>query len=412
MNILFVVPYVPNLVRVRPYNLIRHLSERGHAVTVATIWTSERERESLEQLKACSDRVMDIRLPSWRSLWSCLKALPSNLPLQSVYSWDLSLARYIREAAYGRDGGRGCDVVHVEHLRGARYGLFLKSKAAGLKNGQKSPPPVVWDSVDSISLLFRQAMVRSQSWFSRGITRFELGRTERYEGWLLTQFERVLVTSPADRGELLRLADGGEAHPDVEVLRNGVDLPYFTPDERIPREPASLVLSGKMSYHANVAMALHLVHDIMPIVWGSRPDVKVYIVGKDPPKEILDLAENPKIIVTGTVGDLRPYLQKATLAVAPISYGAGIQNKVLEAMACATPVVASPQAVSALTAEPGVDLLVAGEPAEFARAVLRLLEDSQLRLQIAQNGRHYVEDFHDWRAVAAQLEQVYRQVLK
>jgi glycosyltransferase involved in cell wall biosynthesis len=169
-------------------------------------------------------------------------------------------------------------------------------------------------------------------------------------------------------------------------------------------------MSGKMSYHANVTMALHLVQEIMPHVWAQQPETRVCIVGKDPSRAIQDLSRNPNIIVTGTVSDVRPYLRKATIAVAPIAYGVGIQNKVLEAMACATPVVATPQAVSALNLQAGEDALVAQKPADFAQAILRLLNDRQLREKVGQRGRRYVEANHDWAAVSAQLEQTYRQV--
>jgi glycosyltransferase involved in cell wall biosynthesis len=88
----------------------------------------------------------------------------------------------------------------------------------------------------------------------------------------------------------------------ITVLRNGVDLEYFAPVEDIPRDPATLVISGKMSYHANVAMALQLVQEIMPKVWAKRPETRVCIVGKDPPKTIRQF-QNPNITVTGTVND-------------------------------------------------------------------------------------------------------------
>ena len=110
------------------------------------------------------------------------------------------------------------------------------------------------------------------------------------------------------------------------------------------------------------------------------------LVGKDPTPELVNLGKNPAIQVTGTVEDIRPYLHKATMAVTPITYGAGIQNKVLEAMACGLPVVSSPQAVSALTVNPGQDLLVAEDPDEFANAVVSLLDDPGLRSQ-ARAGR-------------------------
>ncbi len=132
-----------------------------------------------------------------------------------------------------------------------------------------------------------------------------------------------------------------------------------------------------MSYHANVTMVIHLVKDILPMVWNERPDVKLWIVGKDPPKEIRMLAKNSAICVTGTVDDIQAYLQQATIAVAPVAYGAGIQNKVLEAMACATPVIASSQAISALDVEASHDILVENDPMEFSKAILDLLANSE-----------------------------------
>jgi sugar transferase (PEP-CTERM/EpsH1 system associated) len=408
MNVLFVVPYVPNLIRVRPYNLIRSLGARGNRVTVLTIWANEAERASLQQLQGTGQQVQAVHLPGWRSLLNCLAALPTRAPLQSVYSWDPRLAGQLQQLAAGADGDAAFDVVHVEHLRGVRYALALRSGLAS--RGRRLP--VVWDSVDSISLLFRQAMVRSKSPLSRGITRLELGRTEAFEGWLVSQFDRLLVTSPADRKAFLSLARAGTDPAAITVLRNGVDLDYFRPDPGVHRQPATIVISGKMSYHANVTMALHFVQDIMPLVWARRPDTQVCIVGKDPPKSIQDLTQNPKISVTGMVRDIRPYLQSATLAVAPIAYGVGIQNKVLEALACGTPVVATPQAVSALEAAPGRDLLVAEGPAAFADAVLCSLADPDLRREIGQAGRTYVEKNHDWQVVAGQLEEIYAEAIQ
>jgi glycosyltransferase involved in cell wall biosynthesis len=154
-------------------------------------------------------------------------------------------------------------------------------------------------------------------------------------------------------------------------------------------------------------MAVHLIHNIMPIVWARCPDARVVIVGKDPTREVQALAQNPAVVVTGTVEDIRPYLYQATVAVTPITYGAGIQNKVLEAMACATPVVSSPQAVSALRVVPGRDVLVAQEPIAFAEAVLDLIRDPQQQRAVGAAGKAYVEAHHKWPDIAMQLEGVY-----
>jgi sugar transferase (PEP-CTERM/EpsH1 system associated) len=405
LKILFIVPYVPNLIRVRPYNLIRNLAARGNRVTVLTVWTGDQDRQDLEALRLQSDRVEAIHVPTWRSLLNCLSALPSRVPLQSVYSWDPALLSKTGDLGRLDNSNTAFDVVHVEHLRGARYGLELRAKTGA----SRLQIPVVWDSVDSISLLFRKAKVQGKSFLSRGITRLELGRTEKYEAWLVDQFERVLVTSQTDRQALLALANKEAECDQVQVLPNGVDLEYFKPADEENREPETLVISGKMSYHANVAMSLHFLQDIMPIVWSRRPGVKVKIVGKDPPPQIQALAQNPNVDVTGTVPDIRPYLQAATLAVAPVAYGVGIQNKVLEAMACGTAVVTSRQAASALSAEPGRELLTAEDPQEFAGEVLSLIKNASRRQQIGRAGRQYVERCHNWAEITAGLEMIYAQ---
>lgn len=411
MDILFVVPYVPDLVRVRPYNLIRSLSTRGHHLTVMTLWSTEQEFQAAEQLKTSCHQVVAINLPLWRSLLNCLQVVPKSEPLQAAYCWQPALARKIDNLMSGTDGKRKFDLIHVEHLRGARYGLHVKGNASNSLSGHNCRPPIVWDSVDSISHLFRQAAAQSSKRISRWLTRLDLQRTERYEGWLINQFERTLVTSAKDREALASLSANGHGSQSISVIPNGVDLDYFRPDPNAVSEPATLVISGKMSYHANISMVLYLVEVILPHVWSRRPDVKLWIVGKDPAKEILALSQNPAVTVTGTVHDIRPFLQRATLAVAPLKYGAGIQNKVLEAMACATPVVCTPKAIAALDIQPGKEVLVAQDPTVFAEMILKLLEEPMFRYELGQSGRQYVERNHQWTNIAAQLEEVYDEIL-
>ena len=405
MNILFITPYVPNLIRVRPYNLIRELSRRGHQVTVATLWSDDNEREDGDRLRRVASQVQLVRQPRWRSYLNCVLALPSRSPLQSVYSWNPNLVGKLNGSVKRLDGKQGFDLVHVEHLRGSRFGLHVKHL-----NPQT---PVVWDSVDCISLLFKLASGRSNRITNRMLTSFELGRTRRYESWLLGQFDHTLVTSRIDREAMLELSGyGTERAKRISVLPNGVDLDYFAPDENAPREADTLVVTGKMSYHANVAMVMHLVKQIMPRVWATRPEVKLWVVGKDPVPEIRSLSQNPKITVTGTVDDIRPYLRGACAAVSPVIYGVGIQNKVLEAMACGTAVVSTPQAVSTLNVTDGKDVLIAEHPDIFARHVLDLLNDQNYRDQIGTAGRKYVEAYHDWSEIANKLGDIYHETIK
>jgi glycosyltransferase involved in cell wall biosynthesis len=197
----------------------------------------------------------------------------------------------------------------------------------------------------------------------------------------------------------------------LQLLPQGTDVTYFTPGTEA-REQSELVISGKMSYHANVSMTLHLVRDIMPLVWGQRPDVRLTIVGADPAREVLALQQQPLVTVTGRVGDVRPYLRRATAAVAPLTYGTGTQNKVLEAMACATPVIATPQAATSLAIQPGQEMLVEQDAAGFARAILSLMAEPERQRRLGWAGRRFVEVHHDWAAIAARLEGIYDRVIQ
>src|SRR5690606_7898450 len=131
----------------------------------------------------------------------------------------------------------------------------------------------------------------------------------RFERWLLSQFDRVAVTSPVDRQALADLLPPGADDSFLQLLPQGTDVTYFTPGTEA-REQNELVISGKMSYHANVSMALHLVRDIMPYVWETRPDVRLTIVGAEPAREVLALQQSPLVTVTGRVDDVRPYLRR------------------------------------------------------------------------------------------------------
>ncbi|MFQ5924078.1 MAG: glycosyltransferase, partial [Anaerolineales bacterium] len=155
----------------------------------------------------------------------------------------------------------------------------------------------------------------------------------------------------------------------------------------------------------------HFVELILPRIWSERMEVQLWIVGKDPPQSVRQLAKDGRIQVTGTVHDIRPYLRSATLAVAPAPYTVGIQNKVLEALACKTPVVASSQAASGLTARNYQELLVADDPDEFAKAVLTLLAEPGIRRTLGRAGRRYVKQHHSWSNSVTKLEGIYDELI-
>jgi polysaccharide biosynthesis protein PslH len=398
MRIAYIVPYVPNRIRTRPFNLIHQLSHLGHEVVVFTLGSGKQDLIDAQTLKdGCKD-VHYYSHPAWHSLVNVALAVLSRKPLQSVYSWQtriaLEISKHLAQSEF--------DIVHVEHLRGAAYGVFLKSRFPTI--------PLVWDSVDCISHLFEQAASHSRSFFGRFVTRFELSRTRKAEADLARRFDHVIITSSMDKNAMLKLVPGSKCASKISVLTNGVDLDYFHPNPEIQREKETIVFSGKMSFHANVTMARYFAAEIMPRIWKIRPGARLYIVGKDPSGDIKRLAQDPLVTVTGTVADIRPFLWRATVAVVPLVYGAGIQNKILEAMATATPVVTTKKALGALQALSGEHLLASNDPDEFAQAVLELIGDQDLRQRIGNSGANYVRTYHHWASVASQLENIYCQI--
>jgi polysaccharide biosynthesis protein PslH len=416
LKILFVCPYTPTVIRTRSYHLINTLVRRGHQLTLGTLWQSEWERSQLHGFEDQGLTVLASRLTRPRSAVNMLQAFVSGRPLQARYCWVPELAQQLNRAVHA--SSPPFDVIHVEHLRGVEYGLSTRQPP---RAGRRIP--VLWDSVDCISMLFEQAIRHSRTRFVRWATRFELPATQRYEGWAVGQFDEVLVTSRVDQAALEKLGHAipGRARPPtlagtpprrIRVLPNGVDLTHFKPPEG-SRETATVVLSGKMSYHPNITAAHYLVESIMPKVWAVCPTAKVQLVGSAPTPDVRALADRfaPLVTVTGHVPDMRPYLQSATVAVAPMAYGAGIQNKVLEAMACGTPVVASPQAIAALPEPVRQALLVAGDDQSSAAAILSLLQNPALQSELGNRGRAYVSGCFDWWNVTAELESIYEGLL-
>jgi sugar transferase (PEP-CTERM/EpsH1 system associated) len=389
MKLLFIAPYVPSPIRVRPYQFLRELTRR-HEVTIVATGSQAADAEAAAELNSWNAQVEVVPLQLRTALRSCGFAVVRGDPLQAAVCDSPEL----RQRVAAVTARQSFDLIHVEHLRAARVHQILPREI-----------PRVYDSVDCISLLLERTLLRSHSPRQRLVAAVELARTRRFEASVLGHFNATVVTSADDAQALKALAPDAP----IDVIPNGVDLEHFQPGDA-PPEPATLVFSGKMSYHANASAVLHFVHDILPLIRAARPDVRLRIVGSNPPAAIQALGRDPNITVTGHVPDMRQALSGATLAICPVTVKVGIQNKVLEAMALGLPVVSSRVGAQGLQATEGQDFLVADDAAEFAQLVCRVLDEPDLQHRLSRAGRHFVERHHRWDAIARQLEAVYMRV--
>jgi polysaccharide biosynthesis protein PslH len=393
MKILFVAPYPISRIRIRSYGFVSQLSKE-HDVTILALCSTKREATDIQTLQNEGFHVIAVADKRRWKLLRTIQALPTNKPLQVAFD----ASPEFRQAIYKQLSTGQFDLVHVEFIRS--LGALPDTLSI----------PTIWDAVDCISLLYKHGARFSATPMLRWMGAIEARRTRAYERLQLSRFRRILVTSERDRAALLTIAPPGTECAEITVLAHGVDQEYCRPYTG-KRHPETLVFSGKMSFHANIAGVLHLVNEIMPLIWQKRPGVKLIIAGSNPPKAVRRLAQDPRIEVTGYVHDMRPYIEQAQIAVCPLPYAVGIQNKILEAMALGTPVVASSHAAAGLLATDEQVLLIADQPSTFAASVLHLLEDEDQWTHLSRNGLAYIATYHNWTLIMKQLTTIYADVL-
>lgn len=233
---------------------------------------------------------------------------------------------------------------------------------------------------------------------------------ERSESRLFPLADASVVVTPAEADRLRRIwRDDGDTR--VEVLPNGVDTDYFSPDSNGAADAAedaeTVIITGNMWASHTLVSVRWFAEEVWPRIRRSAPGAECRLVGKSPRPELRALAgRTPGLRLVGTVPDLRPHIARATVYVAPMKVAAGIKNRVLEGLAMARPVVLTPEAAGGLALEPGRDFLLGGTAAEFADHVLDLFRSPTWRHELGQRGRAGVEAHHSWQSVAAAVERL------
>jgi glycosyltransferase involved in cell wall biosynthesis len=258
-------------------------------------------------------------------------------------------------------------------------------------------PPLVADLCDATS-----ARVRRQLQYASAATRpllwldwLQVRRTERA---ILARADQVLFASARDRDAL----PGARGH--ATVLPNGIDCRYWRrSSDRLGTN--TLVFTGAMNYGPNADAAVYLARDILPRVREASPGASLLIVGHSPTAAVRELSAHPGVVVTGFVEDVRPFLERAALFVAPLRFGAGIQNKLLEALSMAVPAIASPLAADGLRTEAGdaPPVLLAETTEQYTQTIVEQLQRRRRDPTPAWEGRHYVERHFNWERAGEQL---------
>ena len=383
------VPFPPNRGdKIRSHRWLTALARR-HEVHLGCFIDDHADRQHLGKLRELCASMHAVPLPRWKKSLRGLKGLSEGRSVTETAYRDHDLARWVEQCFAKRR--IGCVLAY-------------SSAMAGYAGPPGSAPRKILDFVDVDSEKWRLASLsasRPKAW----IWRREAERLLEHDRRALRAFDLGVFVSAVEAERFRSLAP--EAAGRLTVLCNGVDTDFFNPDRRYP-EPYGesgpvVALTGVMDYWPNEEAAIWFAREVLPWLRVRNPAIRFAIIGRRPSRRVRRLARFPGVRVIGGVEDIRPYIAHATAVIAPMRASIGVPNKILEAMAMARPVIASPQAVRGLDLDADQDLMVEADAGGFAAAVREALAGGEAIEAIARQGRKCVMAHHDWDRVERRM---------
>lgn len=397
MRILFLSsrsPYPPNCGHaLRTYNLIREAVKK-HDITLVSYVLSQDEETGIREMEGICSKVVSVPVPiakgRSRLYAGLLRNLFSDRPfLAHKYGTPLmtnTVRELLRDNTY--------DLVHIDTLWMAVH-----------RHAVKGLPVVVSDHNVEYRVLEKRAGL--ESGIARRFWSTQARRMRNFEIRVLNESTCTVAVSDADTEGLRQLVPAAR----VFTVPNGVDVDFFQPDWTAPRKNV-VVFVGNMDYQPNVDAVRYFTGSIWPMVHHERPDSEFVVIGARPPAVVRKCGEIPGVKILGFVDDVRPYLQTASVYVAPLRVGGGTKLKVLTAMACGAAIVSSPVGAEGIDFENGREMWVEDTPESTADRILAVLRNPNEQISLGMAGRCLVERLYSWPHIGEINEAVYQTALK
>ena len=390
MKIFVLLPRIPYPLekgdKLRAFNQIKQLAKRNEIVLCALNDDPKvSEQDAFHALQPYCQSINFIRITKPQILLGLIRAFFKGLPLQCGYF-------------YNRKAARKIDALIANHKPDMLFGQLLR--VAEYIRFKNTPKAIDYQDIFSYGMKRRADIA---SFVTRPIYNMEYRRLCRYEAAIFEDFDVKSIISEPDRDLFPH-----ERRDEILIIPNGVDHDYFKPQER--EKQYDLVFTGNMSYPPNVNAVDYLANDILPIVWKTLPEVKLYIAGATPDPKVKKAASE-RIIVSGWLDDIRDAYAHSRVFIAPMRIGTGLQNKLLEAMSMRLPAITSPLANASLGAKPNEEILVGSNPEEMAQHIITLLTDTKKAEQIAHAGYDFTNRVYDWGKATNILEHAMSQAL-
>lgn len=404
MNILFISENFPYPLdsggRIRTYHILKGLSQE-HDVTLVTTADSDRKLRDVPELeKVCRNVSVVSTSPETSAQLGLklLKNLVSPVPIVVERHYVPAVAQEITRLCAATE----FDVVHFDHLDASIYARHIPASVRTVLDEHNIVTNQVKTSIAAEPNRLKGLYMQSQ-----------LGKTRRYEAATCPTMTRCLVCSDRDKEYLLDMAPATR----ISTIPNGVDVEYFQQTSQFREEsgrdaPPAMIFVGMLDYGPGGVGGRYFCKEILPLIQEAILDVKFYAVGQNPPRYLQALAEqNPNVVLTGRVDDIRPYVAKAQVFVVPLQSGSGTRLKILDAMSMGIPVVSTSIGAEGLDVQSGEHLIIADTPHTFSEAVVQLLRDSQLGERMCANAFELVQAHYSWQRVWERLLKSYTNMM-
>jgi len=368
--------------RIRIFNGIKEIAKHHEITLLSLVESNVADLEPVERL--CE--ALHVTTISKTRLESAVRSIFSIKPYGAVRfssgQYRKAVERVLREQEF--------DAIWVHFLSMLDY----------LNNLDLGDALVILDQHNVDELWWKRYMAEGNVAY-RVFGALNLFKTRRFQSRIMKKVELALSASPEEAAFTKKRVP---ASCKVWTVPNGVDLSFFSRQQRRQEKKNRIMFCGSMDVTMNIDAVSRFADTIFPKVRSSIPDAEFWIVGKNPPAVIQALGDRAGVTVTGTVEDVRKYYEQATVAVAPFRYGAGTKLKILEAMAMGVPVVSTTVGCQGISVVDGTHLLIATSDADFASKVVMLMRNEELHHRIAYEGRLLVEEKYSWTRIMQNVE--------
>jgi sugar transferase (PEP-CTERM/EpsH1 system associated) len=384
------IPYPPNKGdKIRSYHLLRHLSRR-YRVFLGAFIDDTSDWQHVKKVEELCEECFFLDLNPLLARIKSAAGLFTGDPLSVPYYYHREMDKWVKTKVQAE----GIKQLVVFSSVMAQYAL---ASGHGLSHR-------VIDFVDIDSDKWRQ-YAGKKGWPMNWIYRREADQLFKYEKRVAEEFDASLFVSFAEAQMFRKLTGDGIADK-IDFYNNGVDIAYFTPEKSLQNpygsEEKALVFTGAMDYWPNIDAVSWFAKEIFPQILRLEPHARFYIVGGNPTDSVRQLEKKPGIVVTGRVEDVRPYIQYAAAAIAPMRIARGVQNKVLEAMAMGKPTVVTPQGLEGIDAEDGKEVLVATGVSDFVDRITSVFKGESA--EVGNRAKNLICNAHTWNDVFPKLE--------